>query len=80
MARQIESIVVMHLTKSRVVRVWRRETGLLKEYDNRDIKGVCIMNSEMPANKLAEMISGLSRVVDVEVVDIGGDGVRITSR
>lgn len=72
-----KSVIVMHLSEGRIVTVHRKQAGLLKEYDDRDISGVCIMRSKLPGNKLAEALMELSGVVMAEVVDRGGKGWRV---
>ena len=63
------------LSGGRVVRVWREEASLLKEYDTGDIQGCIILNSTLPQNKLVDAIMKLPRINAIEVIDIKGNGV-----
>lgn len=71
-----KSVVVMHLSGGRIVTVHRLQKGLLKEYDDNDVSGVCVMRSQSQGNKLVEALMALDGVVMAEVVDMGGRGWR----
>ena len=75
MPKVIESMTRVPLSGGRVVRVWREEQGLTKEYDTGDIQGCVIMNSALPQNKLVEAVLKLPRINAVEVIDMRGNGV-----
>ena len=73
----VKSVSRFNLSGMRRVTVHRAETGVLKEYDHKDISGAAIMGSELPMNKLAEKLFALPKVVMVEVIDRGGVGIRL---
>lgn len=75
MPKVIESMTRVPLSGGRVVRVWREEASLLKEYDTGDIQGCIILNSTLPQNKLVDAIMKLPRINAIEVIDIKGNGV-----
>lgn len=78
MSKAFSSVTQLTLTGGRTVKVWRAETGLLKEYEHKDVIGHAIMSSALPMNKLAETIfTNLKNVTAVEVIDGTGNGVRI---
>ena len=56
MAKVIESMTKVPLSGGRVVRVWREESSLSKEYDTGDIQSCVILNSQLTQNKLVEAI------------------------
>lgn len=72
----VSSIATMTLSGGRRVTVWRSETGFQKDYDTGDLFGSAVMNSTLPAAKLAEQLMKLDKVVAVEVIDGSGHGVR----
>lgn len=75
MAKVIESMTRIPLSGGRVVRVWREESSLSKEYDTGDIQGCVVLNSTLPQNKLVEAILRLPRINAIEVIDMKGNGV-----
>jgi acetolactate synthase regulatory subunit len=72
-----KSFATVTLTRGRTVRVWRTEVKLEKEYDNRDVTGAIIMDSQADWKTLAEKLMKLQRVVKVEIVENDGHGVCI---
>lgn len=74
---KVFSTVHCSLSKCRKVIVGRTETSLTKEYDNRDIHGRIIMLAESPMNKIAKELLELKGVAYVEVIDMGGNGIRL---
>jgi len=78
MPTEITSVTEVALSKGRRVKVWRKETGVLKEYDHGDVVGTIVMQSTLTHAKLAEhIINNLPRTVAVEVIDSGGIGVHM---
>ena len=74
----VHSVTKVALTRSRTVTVWRKETGLLKEYEHKDIIGSVIMQTGLTPAKLAEhLINNVPRVVMAEVLESDGTGVRV---
>lgn len=71
------SMAVIPLSGNRRVTIWRSEPTLKKHYDNGDIFGCTIMNSQIPASQLADQLMKLERVSAVEVLDGNGHGVRL---
>lgn len=78
MPNEITSVTEVSLSKGRRVKVWRKETGVLKEYEHGDVVGTIVMQSSLTHSKFAEYIlNNLPRTVAVEVIDSGGNGVSI---
>lgn len=76
MPTEITSVTSVTLTRNRRVTVWRKETGVLKEYEHGDVIGTIVMQTALTPAKLAEYIlNNLPRTVAVEVMESGGNGV-----
>ena len=76
MPTEITSVTSVTLTRNRRVTVWRKETGVLKEYEHADVIGTIVMQTGLTSAKLAEYIlSNLPRAVAVEIMDSSGNGV-----
>lgn len=76
MPTEITSVTSVSLTRNRRVTVWRKETGVLKEYEHGDVIGTIVMQTALTPAKLAEYIlNNLPRTVAVEVMESGGNGV-----
>lgn len=76
MPTEITSVTSVTLSGNRRVTVWRKETGVLKEYEHGDVIGTIVMQTALTPAKLAEYIlNNLPRTVAVEVMDSGGNGV-----
>lgn len=74
----VYSVTKISLTRSRTVTVWRKETGVLKEYEHKDVIGTVIMQTGLTPAKLAEhLVTNVPRVVKAEVLDSDGTGVLI---
>ena len=78
MPTEITSVTKVSLSGNRKVTVWRKETGVLKEYDHKDVIGTVVMQTAVSNAKLAEFIlNNLPRTVAVEVMESSGNGVRM---
>ena len=78
MPTEITSVTAVSLSGNRKVTVWRKETGVLKEYDHKDVIGTVVMQTAVSNAKLAEFIlNNLPRTVAVEVMESSGKGVRM---
>ena len=78
MPNEITSVTAVSLSGNRKVTVWRKETGVLKEYDHNDVIGTVVMQTAVTKAKLAEFIlNNLPRTVAVEVMESSGMGVRM---
>ncbi len=78
MPTEITSVTAVSLSRNRKVTVWRKETGVLKEYDHNDVIGTVVMQTAVTNAKLAEFIlNNLPRTVAVEVMESSGKGVRM---
>lgn len=78
MPTEITSVTAVSLSGNRKVTVWRKETGVLKEYDHNDVIGTVVMQTAVTNAKLAEfIINNLPRTVAVEVMESSGKGVRM---
>ena len=78
MPTEITSVTKVSLSGNRKVTVWRKETGVLKEYDHKDVIGTVVMQTAVSNAKLAEFIlNNLPRTVAVEVMESSGKGVRM---
>ena len=78
MPTEITSVTAVSLSGNRKVTVWRKETGVLKEYDHNDVIGTVVMQTAVSNAKLAEFIlNNLPRTVAVEVMESSGKGVRM---
>ena len=78
MPTEITSVTKVSLSGNRKVTVWRKETGVLKEYDHNDVIGTVVMQTAVTNAKLAEFIlNNLPRTVAVEVMESSGKGVRM---
>lgn len=78
MPNEITSVTAVSLSGNRKVTVWRKETGVLKEYDHNDVIGTVVMQTAVSNAKLAEFIlNNLPRTVAVEVMESSGMGVRM---
>ena len=78
MPTEITSVTAVSLSGNRKVTVWRKETGVLKEYDHNDVIGTVVMQTAVSNAKLAEFIlNNLPRTVAVEVMESSGMGVRM---
>ncbi len=78
MPTEITSVTAVSLSGNRKVTVWRKETGVLKEYDHKDVIGTVVMQTAVSNAKLAEFIlNNLPRTVAVEVMESSGMGVRM---
>ena len=78
MPTEITSVTAVSLSGNRKVTVWRKETGVLKEYDHNDVIGTVVMQTAVTNAKLAEFIlNNLPRTVAVEVMESSGKGVRM---
>ena len=78
MPNEITSVTAVSLSGNRKVTVWRKETGVLKEYDHNDVIGTVVMQTAVTNAKLAEFIlNNLPRTVAVEVMESSGKGVRM---
>ena len=78
MPTEITSVTAVSLSGNRKVTVWRKETGVLKEYDHNDVIGTVVMQTAVTNAKLAEFIlNNLPRTVAVEVMESSGMGVRM---
>jgi hypothetical protein len=78
MPNEITSVTAVSLSGNRKVTVWRKETGVLKEYDHNDVIGTVVMQTAVSNAKLAEFIlNNLPRTVAVEVMESSGKGVRM---
>lgn len=76
MPTEITSVTSVTLTGNRRVTVWRKETGVLKEYEHGDVIGTIVMQTALTPAKLADYIlTNLPRTVAVEVMDSSGNGV-----
>ena len=78
MPNEITSVTAVSLSGNRKVTVWRKETGVLKEYDHKEVIGTVVMQTSNTSSKLAEFIlNNLPRTVAVEVMESSGKGVRM---
>ena len=78
MPNEITSVTAVSLSGNRKVTVWRKETGVLKEYDHNDVIGTVVMQTSSTSAKVAEFIlNNLPRTVAVEVMESSGKGVRM---
>ena len=78
MPTEITSVTKVSLSGNRKVTVWRKETGVLKEYDHKDVIGTVVIQTAVSNAKLAEFIlNNLPRTVAVEVMESSGNGVRM---
>lgn len=76
MPTEITSVTSVTLTGNRRVTVWRKETGVLKEYEHGDVIGTIVMQTALTPSKMADYIlNNLPRTVAVEVMDSSGNGV-----
>lgn len=71
------SIAVVPLSGGRRVTICRSETSPKNIYDNGDLFGWTILNSEMTAIQLAQQLAKMERVCSVEVIENDGHGVRV---
>jgi hypothetical protein len=78
MPNEITSVTTVSLSGNRKVTVWRKETGVLKEYDHKEVIGTVVMQTSSTSAKVAEFIlNNLPRTVAVEVMESSGMGVRM---
>jgi hypothetical protein len=78
MPTDIVSVTCLSLSGGRKVTVWRKETGVLKEYEHGDVIGTVVMQSTLTPSKLADhVLKNLPRAVECEVIEGNGNGVRM---